>query len=148
MAIPPRCKFLHRLIMAVDVILWPIWGHAPSNKAYNNQQTYYSKGQHIVKTRKKYCYYYFYDYFWHNALTNRRAQSLPVVMVIRPMQSVGVNAAMVPHSWHRRIQQSANMLGDCSMRRHCEWVTMAATVDHSSHDALMDFCCCCGLWPR
>ncbi len=43
----------------------------------------------IVKTRKKYCYYYFYDYFWHNALTNCRAQSLPVVMVIRPTQSVG-----------------------------------------------------------
>ncbi len=43
----------------------------------------------IVKNRKKYCYYYFYDYFWHDALTYRRAQSLPVVMVIRPTQSVG-----------------------------------------------------------
>ncbi len=45
----------------------------------------------IVKTRKKYCYYYFYDYFWHDALTNHRAQLLPVVMVIRPTQSIGGN---------------------------------------------------------
>jgi hypothetical protein len=72
--------FLHQSIMAVNIILRPLWGHAPGNKAYNNQQTYYSKGQH-----------YFYDYFWHDALTNCCAQSLPVVMVIRPTQSVGGN---------------------------------------------------------
>ncbi len=90
MAIPPRCKFLHRSIMAVDVILQPLRGHAPSNKAYNNQQHTIRK-DNIVKTRKNYCCYYFYDYFWHDALTNPRAQSLPVVMVIRPTQSVGGN---------------------------------------------------------
>jgi hypothetical protein len=31
----------------------------------------------------------FMTIFWHNALTNCRAQSLPVVMVIQPTQSVG-----------------------------------------------------------
>jgi hypothetical protein len=45
----------------------------------------------IIKTRKKYCYYYFYDYFWHDALTNCRAQSLLVMMVIWPTQSIGGN---------------------------------------------------------
>ncbi len=48
-------------------------------------------------------------------------------------------AAMVPHSRHSRIRQLANILGDCSMRQRCEWVTMAATVDHFSHNALMAF---------
>ncbi len=31
--------------------------------------------------------------FWHHALTNRRTQSLPVVMVIRPTQSIGSNTS-------------------------------------------------------
>jgi hypothetical protein len=43
----------------------------------------------IVKNRKNIVFYYFYDYFWHVALTNCCAQSLPVVMVIWPTQSVG-----------------------------------------------------------
>ncbi len=46
---------------------------------------------------------------------------------------------MVPHSRCRRIRQSPNILGDCSVRRLRKWGTMAATVDHSSHDASMDF---------
>jgi hypothetical protein len=30
----------------VDGTLRPLWSHAPGNKAYNNQQGYYSKGRH------------------------------------------------------------------------------------------------------
>ena len=42
----------------------------------------------IVKTRINYCYYYFYDYFWHVASINRGAQSLLVMMGVRPTQCV------------------------------------------------------------
>ncbi len=35
-------------------------------------------------------------------------------------------AAMATHSQHRRIEQSANMLADCQMRRRQKWGTMAA----------------------
>ena len=54
-----------------------------------------------------------------------------VAVVLRP--------PWCPHSWRLDIRQSANILGDCSMRRRREWVTMAATVDHSSHNASMAF---------
>jgi hypothetical protein len=37
---------LHRSIMVVDGIVRLLWGHTPGKKAYNNQQTYYSKGGH------------------------------------------------------------------------------------------------------
>ena len=50
------------------------------------------KGANIIKTRINYCYYYFYDYFGHDASTNRGARSLPVLMVVRPTQCVGGNS--------------------------------------------------------
>jgi hypothetical protein len=55
-------------------------------------------------------------------------------------------AAMAPHSWRNRIQQSANMLGDCCMWRRWEWGTMAAAVDHLCRNVsteLWDFCDVC-----
>ncbi len=47
---------------------------------------------YIVKTRKTIIYNVYSLYVLrHNALTNRRAYSLPVVMVVLPMQSIGGN---------------------------------------------------------
>ena len=40
----------------------------------------------VIKTRKKYNYYYFYDHFV-DASTNRRVGSLWVAMVVLSMQS-------------------------------------------------------------
>jgi hypothetical protein len=39
-------NFVHRLIMAAAVVLQLPLGPTPSNKAYNNQQTYYATGSH------------------------------------------------------------------------------------------------------
>jgi hypothetical protein len=47
-------------------------------------------------------------------------------------------ATMVPHSWRRRIRQSANILGDCCLRRPQEWGTMAAVVGHLGHNVSTD----------
>jgi hypothetical protein len=44
----------------------------------------------------------------------------------------------VPHSQRRRIQQSANILGDRCVRWHWELGTMAATVSHFGHDMSTD----------
>jgi hypothetical protein len=43
----------------------------------------------VVKTRKNYHYYYFYDLLRHDALTNWRDGSLKVAMVVPPIQSIG-----------------------------------------------------------
>ena len=40
---------------------------------------------------------------------------------------------MVPHSRRRHIRQSANIMGDCFMRRRREWDTVAAVVGHLGH---------------
>jgi hypothetical protein len=45
---------------------------------------------------------------------------------------------MVPHSRRRRIQQSANKMGDHCVRRRWEWGTMAAAVGHLGHDVSSD----------
>jgi hypothetical protein len=47
-------------------------------------------------------------------------------------------AAMVPHSRRRLIQQSANILGDGSVRRRQEWGTMVTVVGHLGHDMSAD----------
>ncbi len=44
----------------------------------------------------------------------------------------------MPHSWRRRIQQSANILGDCCVRRCPEWGTMVAAVGHLGHNVSTD----------
>jgi hypothetical protein len=44
----------------------------------------------------------------------------------------------VPHSRRRRIQQSANILGNYCLHSHWEWGTMAAAVSHLGHNGLMD----------
>ncbi len=64
----------------------PAFKHTTINKHTNQKEG-------IVKTRKNYCYYYFHDYFGHDVSTNRCARSLPVVMVVPPMQSIGLNSA-------------------------------------------------------
>jgi hypothetical protein len=46
-------------------------------------------------------------------------------------------AAMVPHPQHRRINQSANMLGDCYMLWCQEWGTIVADINHLDHEASM-----------
>jgi hypothetical protein len=45
---------------------------------------------------------------------------------------------MVPHSRRHRIQQSANILGNCCMHQCGEWGTIVAAIGHLGHDALMD----------
>jgi hypothetical protein len=45
---------------------------------------------------------------------------------------------MVPHTRRRRIQQSANILGDCCMRQRREWGTMGAAIGHLGHNASTD----------
>jgi hypothetical protein len=45
---------------------------------------------------------------------------------------------VVPHSWRHRIQQSANILGDCCMHQRREWGIIAAAIVHLGHDALTD----------
>jgi hypothetical protein len=52
-------------------------------------------------------------------------------------------AAIVPHSLHRRIHQSANILGDCCLHWRWEWGIMAAAVGHLGQDALTDIV---GTW--
>ncbi len=47
-------------------------------------------------------------------------------------------ATMVPHSRRRRIQQSANILGDHCVHQCWEWGTMTDAVGHLSHDVLTD----------
>ena len=47
-------------------------------------------------------------------------------------------AAMVPHSRSPNKQQSANILGDCRVRRHWEWGTMAIVVGHLGHGVSTD----------
>ena len=47
-------------------------------------------------------------------------------------------ATMMPHFRLRRIHPSANMMGDCCVRRRWEWCTKAATADHLGHDMLPD----------
>jgi hypothetical protein len=47
-------------------------------------------------------------------------------------------AAMVPQSRRRRIQQSANVLGDRCVRWRWEWGTMAANVRHFGHNVSTD----------
>jgi hypothetical protein len=47
-------------------------------------------------------------------------------------------AAIVPHSRRHRIQQSANILGDCCMHQHREWGIIAAVIGHLGHDASTD----------
>ncbi len=42
---------------------------------------------------------------------------------------------MVPHSRRHRMQQSANILGNCCMRQRREWGIIAATIGHLGHDA-------------
>jgi hypothetical protein len=45
---------------------------------------------------------------------------------------------MVPHSRLHRTRQSANIMGDCCMRRHREWGTVTAVVGNSRHDVSAD----------
>ena len=45
---------------------------------------------------------------------------------------------MVPHSQRWHIQQSSNILGDCSVWQHREWGTMATAVGHLGHDVSTD----------
>ena len=47
-------------------------------------------------------------------------------------------APMVPHSRRRCIQQSANILVDCSVRQSREWGTMSAVVCHLGHSVSTD----------
>ena len=91
-----RGRFLHDANFCIDRSWWLTASYGrygatlPATKHTTiNKDTIRKDG--IVKTRKKYCYYYFYDCFWYNALTNCCAQLLPVVMVIQPTQSVGGN---------------------------------------------------------
>jgi hypothetical protein len=45
---------------------------------------------------------------------------------------------VLPHSWRRRIRQSANILGDCSLQRRRDWGTRTAVVGHLGHNVLTD----------
>ena len=88
--IPPRCKF------CIDRSWWSTASYGryeatlPATKHTTINKHTIRKGD-IVKTRKKYCYYYFYDYYWHDVSTNCHAQSLPIMMAVRPTQSFGDN---------------------------------------------------------
>ncbi len=45
---------------------------------------------------------------------------------------------MVPHSQCHRIQQSANILGNCCMHQHQEWGTIAAAIGYLGHGMSTD----------
>jgi hypothetical protein len=47
-------------------------------------------------------------------------------------------AAMVPHSQHRGIKQSANILVDHCVHQHWEWSTMMDAVGHLGYNLSVD----------
>jgi hypothetical protein len=57
-------------------------------------------------------------------------------------------AVLMPHSRHRRMHQSANMLDDCCccVRWRWECGTMATAVNHLGHDVLADVVGLLLLW--